>query len=38
MTKELLSFIAVIGIVLVGVEVQIVRLEQRVKKLEGDKK
>jgi len=38
MSNELMCVIAVMGIVLVGVEVQIVRLEQRVKKLEGDKK
>lgn len=38
MTNELLVTIAVFGIVFIGVEVQIVRLEQRVKKLEGDKK
>ena len=38
MTKELMCFIAVMGIVLVGVEVQIARLQQRIKKLEGEKK
>ena len=38
MSNELMCIIAVVGIVLVGVEVHIGRLEQRVKKLEGDKK
>jgi hypothetical protein len=30
--------VAALGIVLLGVEVQIVKLQQRVKKLEGEKK
>ncbi len=38
MSNELMCILAVLVVVVVGVEVQIVRLEQRIKKLEGEKK
>lgn len=38
MDNVTMSILAVLGVVLIGIEIQIVRLEQRVKKMEGDKK
>jgi uncharacterized membrane protein YciS (DUF1049 family) len=38
MNSTLIAVLGALGVIIIGLEIQIVKLERRVKKLEGEKK